>query len=51
MPRRLFIAIDDIPVDRFHLYRSRKLDGVTEHSVEATFPLGIHPSESPATTA
>ena len=34
------LAIDDIPVDRFHLYRSRKLDGATEHSVEATFPLG-----------
>jgi 2'-5' RNA ligase len=45
------LAIDDIPVDRFHLYRSRKLDGATEHSVEATFPLGIRPSDPPATTA
>ena len=34
------LAIEDIPVDRFHLYRSRKLDGATEHSIEATFPLG-----------
>jgi 2'-5' RNA ligase len=45
------LAIDDIPVDRFHLYRSRKLDGATEHSVEATFPLGVRPSEPPATIA
>ena len=34
------LAIDAIPVDRFHLYRSRKLDGATEHSVEASFPPG-----------
>ena len=34
------LAIDDITVDRFHLYCSRKLDGATEHSIEATFPLG-----------
>ena len=33
------LAIDDIPVDRFHLYRSRKLDGATEHSIEATYSL------------
>jgi 2'-5' RNA ligase len=33
------LAIDDIPFDRFHLYRSRKLDGATEHSIEATYPL------------
>lgn len=30
------LAIDDIPVDRFSLYRSTKLDGATEHSVEVT---------------
>ncbi len=34
------LAIDAIPVDQFHLYRSRKLDGTTEHAVEATFRLG-----------
>ena len=28
-----------IPVDRFQLYHSRKLDGATEHTVEASFPL------------
>lgn len=33
------IEIDDLPIDRFHLYESRKLDGVTEHSVTATCPL------------
>lgn len=33
------LQIDDIPVDRFHLYCSRKLDGATEHSVEATVML------------
>ncbi|MFN5757037.1 MAG: RNA 2',3'-cyclic phosphodiesterase [Planctomycetia bacterium] len=33
------LAIDGIPVDRFQLYESRKLDGATEHAVEATFPL------------
>ena len=32
------LAIDAIPVDRFHLYQSRKLDGATEHVIEATFP-------------
>lgn len=32
------LAIDDIPVDRFHLYDSRKLDGATEHAIEASFP-------------
>jgi 2'-5' RNA ligase len=34
------LAIDGIPVERFHLYHSRKLDGATEHSIEATFPRG-----------
>jgi len=29
----------DIPIDRFQLYHSRKLDGTTEHSVEASFRL------------
>lgn len=33
------LAIDGIPVDQFHLYSSRKLDGTTEHAVEASFPL------------
>ena len=33
------LAIDDIPIDRFYLYHSRKLDGTTEHSIEATFLL------------
>jgi 2'-5' RNA ligase len=33
------LQIADIPVDRFLLYQSRKLDGATEHSVEAPFPL------------
>lgn len=33
------LDMPDIPVDRFLLYRSRKLDGGTEHSVEASFPL------------
>lgn len=33
------LAIDAIPVDQFHLYRSRKLDGATEHFIEASFPL------------
>lgn len=32
-------AIDDLPVERFRLYSSRRLDGGTEHTVEATFPL------------
>lgn len=34
------LAIEGIPVERFQLYRSRRIDGRTEHSVEATFPLG-----------
>jgi 2'-5' RNA ligase len=34
------LAIEGIPVERFHLYRSRRIDGRTEHSVEATFALG-----------
>ena len=33
------VELADIPVDRFHLYHSRKLDGTTEHSVEASFRL------------
>jgi RNA 2',3'-cyclic 3'-phosphodiesterase len=33
------LEIADVAVDRFHLYSSRKLDGSTEHTVEATFPL------------
>jgi 2'-5' RNA ligase len=33
------LAIDDISVERFHLYHSRKLDGATEHSIEAAYPL------------
>jgi hypothetical protein len=32
-------SIDDIPVERLHLYRSRKLDGATEHSIEASYLL------------
>lgn len=32
-------AIDAIPVEQFHLYRSRRLDGATEHSIEASFSL------------
>jgi 2'-5' RNA ligase len=34
------LAIDAIPVERFHLYWSRRIDGRTEHSAEATFPFG-----------
>jgi 2'-5' RNA ligase len=34
------LAIDAIPVARFHLYCSRRIDGRTEHTAEATFPLG-----------
>jgi 2'-5' RNA ligase len=34
------LAIDAIPVERFHLYWSRRIDGRTEHTAEATFPLG-----------
>lgn len=37
------LVLDGIPVERFRLYRSRKLDGATEHSVESTYPLGGHP--------
>ncbi len=37
------LAIDGIPVERFHLYESRKLDNTTEHFIQATFPLGSHP--------
>ena len=34
------LEMTDIPVDRFQLYESRKLDGASEHLVESTFPLG-----------
>lgn len=34
------LAIDGIPVDRFHLYASTRRDGMTEHTIEASFPLG-----------
>lgn len=34
------LAMNDIPVDRFHLYASTRRDGRTEHAIEATFPLG-----------
>jgi 2'-5' RNA ligase len=37
------LDIADIAVDRFQLYRSRALDGATEHSVEASFPLHGRP--------
>ncbi len=40
------LAIEGIPVDRFQLYESRKLDGATEHVVAATFPLGQGPSSA-----
>lgn len=33
------LEINDLPVDRFRLYESRKLDGAAEHVVRATFPL------------
>lgn len=33
------LTIGAIPVDRFHLYHSHKLDGATEHSIEASFLL------------
>jgi len=33
------LAIDDLPVERFHLYGSRRLDGATEHAIEATYAL------------
>ena len=45
------LGIDAITVDRFHLYCSRKLDGATEHSIEATFLLGSQASDRPATPA
>ncbi len=38
------LSIEEIPVDRFQLYESRKLDGASEHAVAATFPLGQGPS-------
>ena len=33
------VAMADIPVGRFQLYESRKLDGASEHILEATFSL------------
>jgi 2'-5' RNA ligase len=33
------VAQFDVPVDQFHLYASRRRDGVTEHVPLATFPL------------
>lgn len=33
------LAFDAIPVDMFHLYHSRRFDGATEHSIEASFSL------------
>lgn len=33
------LSIEAFVVERFQLYRSRKLDGASEHSVEAAFPL------------
>lgn len=33
------LEVDGLVVDRFHLYESRRLDGATEHSVMATYPL------------
>jgi len=33
------LGSEPLPVDRFHLYRSRRRDGTTVHEVEATFPL------------
>ncbi len=33
------LHLDGIPIDRFLLYDSRRRDGVTEHAVEAEFPL------------
>lgn len=32
-------AVDGLPVERFQLHASRRLDGATEHAVVATFPL------------
>lgn len=34
------LELEALPVDRFQLYHSRRLDGASEHAVEATFPLG-----------
>lgn len=46
------LEITDIPVDRFQLYHSRKLDGATEHAIQATFPLiataDAQPFDSPS---
>lgn len=33
------LDLADIQVEQFQLYHSRRLDGATEHSVEASFPL------------
>ena len=33
------LAIDDLPVNRFHLYHSHRLDGDTQHAIEATYLL------------
>lgn len=33
------VEIDALPVEQFHLFDSRKLDGMTEHVIVATFPL------------
>lgn len=33
------LAMADIPAERFQLYESRKLDGASEHLVEATYSL------------
>lgn len=33
------LVIDDLPVDRFGLYESRRLDGVTQHARADTFAL------------
>ncbi len=37
------LAMNDIPVDRFHLYASIRRDGRTEHTIEETFRLGVGP--------
>lgn len=37
------LEITDIPVDRFQLYESRKLDGATEHAIVATVSLATGP--------
>lgn len=33
------LEMPGLPVDRFLLYESRKLDGATEHAIAATYPL------------